>query len=302
MTRKNSAILFAMLLALPFCSFAQLNIVTTVKPVGLIAKDIVGDYANVDVLLPDSASPHDYALKPSDIRKLRQADRVIWVGPELELFLADMLAGAENATQLTRYPGMPLRYFAADDDHGHHDDHGDHHGHSHDGIDGHVWLGPEQSKVIAKAVYEQLVKLQPQHQAIFAANLKVFDDAVDDTVKALNQQFAQTGKHGYFLFHDGYGYFEHQFGLTPLGHLTIDPERKPGAKTLVAIRKAIQEGQAKCVFSEPQYNPAIIEALVKNSQTKVTLLDPMAKNLQVGKDSYIDFLRGLGESYSSCFR
>ncbi len=49
------------------------------------------------------------------------------------------------------------------------------------------------------------------------------------------------------------------------------------------IRNAIKDGQASCVFSEPQYNPAMVESLVKGTNVNVVLLDPMAKNLTLKK-------------------
>ena len=42
--------------------------------------------AHVDVMLPSGASPHTYALKPSDMQMLQRADLAIWVGEDLETF------------------------------------------------------------------------------------------------------------------------------------------------------------------------------------------------------------------------
>ncbi|WP_255555624.1 zinc ABC transporter substrate-binding protein ZnuA [Enterovibrio paralichthyis] len=297
MTRLINRLIIALLLTFPFYASAAPYLVTTIKPIGLIAKDIAGDNATVDVLLPDNASPHDYSLKPSDVKKLRQADRVFWVGPEMELFLSNTLENADNAVRLTDFPGMPvLSYDGNESDHDHHG-----HDHDHEGIDGHIWLGPEQAKVVARAVYENLVHLDPEHKDAYTENLNLFNGQVDDASTKIAQQLAQSPKGGYFLFHDAYGYFEKSFGLKPLGHLTVNPDRKPGAKTLVKIRNAIKDGQASCVFSEPQYNPAMVESLVNGTNANVVLLDPMAKNLTLKKNHYADFLNALGQSYTACF-
>ncbi len=98
-------------------SASPLSIVTTIKPLALIVNDIAGPRANVDVLLPTNASPHDYALKPSDIKKLKTADMVVWVGPELELFLEKVLLRQKNTLQLTNYEGMPVMYYGDEEGH-----------------------------------------------------------------------------------------------------------------------------------------------------------------------------------------
>ncbi|EOD79043.1 Zinc ABC transporter, periplasmic-binding protein ZnuA [Grimontia indica] len=298
MISSTKKFFIALMLFFPAVASAQPNLVTTIKPLGLIANDIAGSHANVEVLLPDSASPHDYALKPSDLKKISSADAVFWVGPELELFLEKLLSDADNAVRLTSYPGMPVRYFE-EGSHGH-DDH-DHHDHSHDGIDGHIWLGPDQSIVIAQAVKDKLSKIDPENAKAYEDNYTAFKAELEQVKLELQTRLSAFNNKGYFLFHDAYGYFEDAFKLSPLGHLTINPDRKPGAKTLVAIRGAIKEGKAQCVFSEPQFNPAMVSTLVKGTDTKVLVLDPMATDLKVGSNQYVDFLNQLGSQYLSCF-
>ena len=68
-------------------SFAHADVLTTIKPLGFIANAITDGVTETQVLLPVSASPHDYSLKPSDVEKLKSAELVFWVGHGLESFL-----------------------------------------------------------------------------------------------------------------------------------------------------------------------------------------------------------------------
>ena len=304
-----SSILFLLGIFSVFPSLAKPLVVTSIKPIGLIAKDIAGDLASVDVLLSDNASPHDYALKPSDIQLLQSASLVFWVGPEVESFLTKVLKKNKQAVQLTAYPGMPLRHYAKGD----HDHKEEEDGHSHDsGVDGHIWLGTLQSKVIAKAMALKLIEIDPENKATYEKNLAFFIKEVDDAQKEIQEKLDRLKvssptplqplkQKGYFLFHDGYGYFEVIFNLKPLGHITLTPERKAGARTLVAIRTALKNKEAVCVFSESQFNPATVKSVTKGTQTKVVLLDPMGKNLTLEKHRYVDFLKAIGKSYQVCF-
>lgn len=108
-------------------SCAQAAVLTSIRPLGFIASAIADGVTTTEVLLPDGASPHDYALKPSDIKRLREADLVVWVGPEMEAFLTKPVQQLENNKNLmlTGLPAVHSLLMAGDDD----DDH-DHKAHA----------------------------------------------------------------------------------------------------------------------------------------------------------------------------
>lgn len=60
---------------------ADAAVVASLKPVGFIASAIADGVTETQVLLPDGASEHDYSLRPSDVKRLQNADLVVWVGP-----------------------------------------------------------------------------------------------------------------------------------------------------------------------------------------------------------------------------
>src|SRR5688572_21664049 len=91
MRRCKKIILFILMTA--GVTFVQLSwaqapkIVVTLKPIHSLVASLTQGVSQVDLLLPDGASPHTFGLKPSHLRHLQHADLIIWVGPELELFM-----------------------------------------------------------------------------------------------------------------------------------------------------------------------------------------------------------------------
>jgi len=280
-----------------YLSAGELKVVTTVKPLNLIVQELTNGLAESETLLPIGTSPHDYALRPSDVKKLRNADLVIWVGPELEMFLTKMLAGSKNSLALTEQHSIAFRHY----EDGVEINHGDH-SHSHDGIDPHLWLGPKQAIEAANVISEALIQLDPLHKNKYEDNLSLFVSGVEQAIIELNKELKPLAAHGYYVFHDGYGYFEEQFGLNNLGHFTVDPDRRPGAKTLVSIRRSLQEKQAKCVFSEPQFSPAVVKSVVSGTEINIGTLDPMATEIAEEQGGYVRFLQELGQSFSKCLK
>ncbi|MGL4857109.1 zinc ABC transporter substrate-binding protein ZnuA [Plesiomonas sp.] len=79
---------------------ASAYVLTSVKPLGFIASAIADGVTTTEVLLPNGASPHDYALRPSDIKRIQGSDLVVWVGNEMEPFLVKPLAEKDLSQQI----------------------------------------------------------------------------------------------------------------------------------------------------------------------------------------------------------
>ncbi|MFH6905949.1 zinc ABC transporter substrate-binding protein ZnuA [Vibrio fluvialis] len=289
---------FALLTALvtASCSAWASDILTSIKPIQMITHELTAEVSEPDVLLSANASPHDYALRPSDVKRIHQASLVIWFGPDLEPFLEKVLSSHQNVLTLSSIPDLNLRAYSAEElEHGHDDGH-----HHHGTHDPHFWLGIEQAKQVAAAIAQRLSETDPEHAKQYASNLERFLQQADETDSAIRTQLADVKSVPYYVFHDAYDYFEQRYGLNNLGHFTVSPDRKPGAKTLIAIRKSLAENQAKCVFSEPQFQPAVIETVVRGSHAHIGVLDPLGTQVSVKAGSYFAFLHQLSDSYAQC--
>ena len=277
------------------------KIVASIKPIQLIAYDIAYGVSEPELLVSATASPHTYALKPSDIKKITSADLVIWFGPELESFLTKAIKKSANTLELSAARGMLLREFGEQDSHeGHnHAEHG-HEGHNHGTYDPHFWLGPEQAEHAAKIIAEKLSQVDPDNATKYKANYTWFKQKLAQKTEAIRTQLKPIQNEGYYVFHDAYGYFEEYFGLNNIGHFTVSPDRKPGAKTLIHIRSELKEGKAKCVFAEPQFKPTIIETVVRGSQVSTGKLDPLGIGGKAERGGYFHFLQAIADGYSEC--
>ncbi|HHQ6559708.1 TPA: zinc ABC transporter substrate-binding protein ZnuA [Serratia fonticola] len=298
--------------ALVMAGNATAAVVTSIRPLGFIASAIADGVTPTEILLPDGASPHDFALRPSDIQRLRSADLVLWVGPDMEAFLTKSLTQLPTNKQLaiSELPAVQPLLMKGDDDHDHdhaaeahsHADGDDGHDHHHGDYNMHVWLSPEVAKVTAIAIHDRLLELMPQKKDKLDANLRQFEDQLAQTDKNLVKMLTPVQGKGYFVFHDAYGYFEKHFGLSPLGHFTVNPEIQPGAQRLHQIRTQLVEQKAVCVFAEPQFRPAVINAVAKGTNVRSGTLDPLGTGIELGKDSYGNFLTALSNQYVSCLK
>ena len=191
------------------------------------------------------------------------------------------------------------------DDHGHddehkedgHDEHG-HEGHAHGEYDPHIWLDPSNAKVILKEMAEHLIEKDQKNASVYKSNLKKalkdLDKLTKDVKSELNKDFKSI------FFHDAYQYFEKRFDVNVLGAFTVNTDVMPGAEQLAEIREIIEHDKVSCVFSEPQFNPDIINAVAKDMNISTGVLDPLGATLNPGKDLYFDLIRNMSKSFKGC--
>ncbi|MDD9156486.1 zinc ABC transporter substrate-binding protein ZnuA [Aliivibrio sp. S4TY2] len=271
------------------------TVLSSVKPINLIVQELTNGISESSYLVPSGASPHDYALRPSDIKKVKQADVVVWYGNDLEPFLSKIIADKKNVITISEFPSVDFHHFDEHGEEGH--SHKDGHYHS---TDPHFWLGPKESLGVAKGITHQLIKIDPLNKDRYESNLTAFESKLAQAVETISSQLKPVQDKGYFVFHDAYGYFERYFGMNNLGHFTVSPDRKPGAKSLIKIKKSLLNQQAVCVFSEPQFEPAIVTTITRGTEVNKGELDPLAIQQPDEMGAYFIFLSTISNELSRC--
>ncbi|MBA4502953.1 zinc ABC transporter substrate-binding protein ZnuA [Marinobacterium marinum] len=278
------------------------DVVTSIKPLQLITSALTDGVTEPELLLPPEGTPHHYALKPSDMRKLADARVVLWVGPGLEQFLQKPLSRT-NAKIVTLLPDSTPHVHEAEVAVESHDEHEHEEHQSHvEGEDPHIWLDPLNALAIADQVLPALQQAFPDQQEQLLANRAAFEQAVRRKDAELASQLSAYNQRGFFVFHDAYSGFVNHYGLNQLGYFTVDPARKPGARHLAEIRQQLEHSKAVCVFSEPQFTSAVVNAIISGLPVRLGELDPLARTAVLGPNGYTDYLQKLGDHFVACLK
>ncbi len=275
-TRFSLAALFV-LYSTTMAQTNEVSVVASVKPLHAIAAAVMGGTGRPRLLVRGGASPHDYALRPSDAAALDDADLIIWVGDSFELFLAkplEALAGEARVIELMSLSGSDK--------------------------DPHIWLDPANAREIAMRLVAALSDLDPGNAAVYEANADEFSARLERLDEELRAQLAAIADVPYLVFHDAYGYFERRYGLARVGAVTINPQRKPGAQRIAALRQTIRVSGARCLFGEPQFQPALLATLIEGSDARIGILDPLGATLAPGPDAYFTLMRNLARDLRVC--
>jgi len=280
---------------------AEVKVLTSIKPLQLIAAAVQDGVAIPEVLLPPGASPHNYALRPSDVRKVQSVDLLYWIGPDMEGFLPRVLNGRTlPSVAVQDLPGMKLRRFA-EDSHSHAEEADDHdHDHRPGSLDAHLWLSPVNARVIATKMVADLSAADPDNAARYQANLKAFDERLDALDARLKKRLADVQGKPYFVFHEAFDYFEDAYGLKHVGVFSVAAEVQPGAQHVAAMRARLQEVGKTCVYSEPPLRPRLAETLVAGLPVKLAELDALGGYTPATAQGYEQVLEKLGNDLAGC--
>ena len=329
--------IFAVLFAGSLAANAEIKVVTTIKPLHSLISNVMDGVGEPSLIIEGSTSPHSFVLKPSHAKMIEQADIIFWIGEDIETFMEKPLESiAKNAKkisfmELTSIEKLKFReenIFDHDDhedhghgedkdhdDHGHgekkdHDDHGhgedkdhDDHGHGHEGhhhgeFDGHIWLDPANAKEMLHEIAHELADLDPDNASKYESNADQAILSIDKMIKEIDGNVNKDAK--FIVFHDAYQYFEKRFGVMTAGALTLNTDVLPGAKQISEIQEVIAERDIKCIFSEPQFNPKIIETIAQDTGIKTGVLDPLGSIFDANKMQYFKLINDLGNKLKDC--
>ncbi|WP_166364627.1 metal ABC transporter solute-binding protein, Zn/Mn family [Pseudomonas akapageensis] len=276
---------------------AEVRLLTSIKPLQLIAAAVQDGVGNPEVLLPPGASPHHYALRPSDVRRVGEVELLYWIGPDMEGFLPRVLQGRSKPTVAVQdLPGLHLRHFG-EDSQSHDEDESDHdHDHRPGTLDAHLWLAPVNARVIAERMASDLSATDPANAARYQSNLKAFESRLDAADARIKTRVAGIAGKPYFVFHEAFDYFEDAYGLKHTGVFSVAAEVQPGAQHVAAMRERLQQVGKTCVFSEPPMRPRLAETLTAGLPVRLAELDALGSNAQ----SYEQLLENLGEGLAGC--
>ncbi|MNF67216.1 High-affinity zinc uptake system protein ZnuA precursor [compost metagenome] len=280
---------------------AEVKVLTSIKPLQLIAAAVQDGAGVPEVLLPPGASPHNYALRPSDVRRVQSADLLYWIGPDMEGFLPRVLKGRTlPSVAVQDLPGLKLRHFG-EDNHAHAEEADEHdHDHRPGSLDAHLWLSPVNARVIAAKIAADLSAVDPANAGRYQSNLKAFDERLDALDLRLKARLAVVEGKPYFVFHEAFDYFEDAYGLKHAGVFSVAAEVQPGAQHVAAMRARLQAVGKTCVFSEPPLRPRLAETLVAGLPVKLAELDALGGYTPATAQGYEQVLEKLGNDLAGC--
>ncbi|NND92793.1 MAG: zinc ABC transporter solute-binding protein [Granulosicoccus sp.] len=275
-------------------------VVTDIPVTHSLVATVMGAAGEPVLLMRSGASPHDYALRPSDATILGQADVVIWTSASLTPWLPkamSTLAPDLPSVELLASPGtlhLALRQSSdfAEQTHQHDE--------AEQGIDPHAWLDPVNAQRWLQTIADTLTALDPQHGVTYQDNARRGITALADLGTRLAGRLQEVQGKPYIVFHDSYRYLEERFELPAMATISLGDGTLPGIRQINTLRKLLAEHPGACVFAEPQFSERLVDTVTRGLDARRGVLDPLGSTLEPGSALYIQLMEKLTLTMHAC--
>lgn len=246
---------------------AEKIVFASILPLQYFTDQITGDLYSSAVMVPPGVGPETYNPTPRQMSEMAKAGAFFangFLGFE-EAYVEKFRSNNPNMLFVNTSNGVELIHAE-----GH--DHGDH-GHE-KGVDPHTWSSPDGARIIAKNIYEGMVKIDPANKAAFKANLDRLlarIDSVDTAVKAI---LTNIPSRKFMVFHPALGYFAKQYGLE---QLSIEFEGKvPTPRHIQNIVLEAKEHNIRNIMIQKEFDIENADIIANETGSKVIQIDPLA--------------------------
>jgi len=281
---------------LPACSssnpdtFARPNIVVTYSVLGSVVLDLVGDAADVTILIPDGQDPHDFQPSARDIETINNADIVVSNGLDFEEGLEDVLASAIDSGVSVYMIGENITVRESNENHAEED------GDAHGAGDPHLWLSPlsfTQAIPSLTAAINNATGLSIDETAALN-QLTQLDNEIKEVIDNISSCVLVSG-------HDEMGYFADRYGCTVIGAIipSFSTTSEATAKQIADLKVLDTTNNVKAVFTGLGTPAEVSEQLASELGIAAVSLSTHYLN---GATNYREFMLNLANQIAEALR
>ncbi len=275
----------------------HIDIATDIPFMASLITNIVGENDRVTSLVTASDSPHTFAFRPSTMRSIQNADLVVFIGEQFMPAVVNAVKEVTSDSQmltLLDLDGITLYRSTEKDQHHEHDDKPEHNVFA----DPHLWTDPLNLHVVAGAIRDRLIAIDPARQASFTANTDRVLANLDTFNTEQLRRWQSTKAVAFVSMHDTTRYFTERYGLHPVDVLFSAQHSSPGVKQLRAFQKAVQQANVACVLTDPNTNSKWTQPF--NDATGVTVAMVDALGVTTPDANYLSVLNTMSDTLHSC--
>ncbi len=272
--------IFALIIALFFgfslCGYTkELHVVTTLDLLKDITQQIGKDKVRVESILTGLQNPHTYDAKPKDIIALSKADIFIEIGGGLEGFVDKILRNVKKKDLIVvkLIEGIPLI-----------------------GKNPHIWLDPENGKIIAKKISETLCRARPEEESFFQKNLLIYTNRIDKVEKEIGVKLSRLNDKRVISSLPTFVYFYKRFGFKEVGQVVELPGHEPSFRKIKELIVLIKKEKIPFLVTNPFVKVKPVKVIKEETGIKEVPLLPLLHKA-FGVTTYLDMIKYNGEAF-----
>ncbi len=255
------------------------RVVASLYPLALLVRELGGERAVVDVLVPPGASPHTFEPVPGDLARVAGADLFVSVGGGLDDWTREFLAAAPPSLARVTLADVVAASPA---------------GASPGAVEGgpHVWLDPLLVRdAIAPALTRALAERDPAGAERYRALARDFERRLTALDAELREILSAAPRREYVAFHAAWRYFAGRYGLREVAVVEAFPGEEPTPRRLAELVDAARRAGVRAILVEPQLHPRVASVLAAEFGGVTVTVDPLGTPDDPERARYEDLMR-----------
>jgi zinc/manganese transport system substrate-binding protein/manganese/iron transport system substrate-binding protein len=266
----------------------EVSIAATTTIVADLARNVAGDRATVEAIVPAGADPHDFEPAPADVQQIAEADLVLELGLGYDEWTRDLIdQSGTNATVVVLSEGVPT--IKGDDGEDEHEDDPD--------VDPHVWFDVANAKTIVVNIRDALIDIDPTGRTTYEANATAYLAELEELDSWIREQVATVPDANRKLVttHDAFGYYVAAYGFKFVGAIipSLDTQAQASARQIEDLLNLIEQEGVRAIFTETTINPDLTEQIAAEAGVAVVtnLYSDSLSDDGSATDTYIGIMR-----------
>jgi len=267
---------------------AKIKIAATTTTLASLAREIVGERAEIHDIASPTQNIHFYQPTPKDVMKVKKADILIHGGLDLEMWREPLIVAAGNpkfigearaaldASEGIELLEVPASLSRAEGD-------------IHRFGNPHYWMDPENMKRAVRNIEQGLSRLFPDSQEEFRKNAGSLTGRIDEKMREWETRLKPWRGTSIVTYHKNWSYFAKRFGFEVAGQLEPKPGIPPTPKHLAELEALMKEKGAKLIIKEAYQESRTPKKIAEETGAKVLTLAQAVGETKEGRD-YISMM------------
>lgn len=268
-------ILVLLLAVFSFCSCSGPKqdkrpvLTVSIEPLRFVVEAIVGDKYQVQTLMPQGVSPETYDPTPRQMAELSNSEILFCAGTiSFEQVKIPQLASSIPHLSIVNMG----EHVATITDHHHK------HGDEAESIDPHIWMSPQNLKMMAQDVCHYMCFTHPTDSVYYEERLSKFEKRMDQLDHSLRSTLQVLRTRSFLIYHPALGYFSKQYGLN---QLSVEFDGKdPSAAYFQQLINLCKVQQVSTVFISKEHNGKAAQRIATEINAQTYTINPLDYNVE----------------------
>lgn len=289
-------ILLALLLlgSQPLLADSSFRVVTSIKPIHSILSGLMLGTEGPVLLLDGESLPFDYQMNAAQQAALAEADLVVWVGPELEKFLVEPVAQAQQkgTRVVTLLDNRELKILPSRWDK------------SEEGElrDPYFWLDSRNVLILVDELSKALMDADNGRAHLYRRNRAELLSRVAELDRKLEYGYRGLKSGIGMAYYDTLQYFEQAYALKIRGVLAQAPNQPVDALSLLQNHAKLKEGYYACLLTEHGMPMPELPLLTEGVDINMGTLDSFGITMEAGPDLYFELMQKNTDTIKACLK